>query len=263
MSRERLAQIVTDNVRPRVIGLSVHNIGLTAKPGRCVYVITVPEAVAGYVHQAANRVFYRRHSHRSLPMDEYEIRQAYGRSATPSLRLLWQALDPVGLLMSRYAQNPAFLGPIRFNVLAENLSDAIAEYAVIRVFVDSRLPTTLANQPSSEDFPLRTSRGAYKVKQIEVHWNAHQRTPLFRGAPLPLMEGSPTLEFLPGQTANHPPIEYVLAWTIQAPRMPISFGAFTITVDGNFLRNIAKIDDVRFQLPIKASDDWLAFRSLG
>jgi Putative DNA-binding domain len=80
--KERLEQVINSTVQRRIEGIKYHPVPLTTtNPNRILFVIHVPESSQS-PHMANNR-YYKRFQFESVYMDEYEVRERYGRVTFP------------------------------------------------------------------------------------------------------------------------------------------------------------------------------------
>lgn len=78
---DRIEQILTTNIHPRIEGLFIKPVELKSKgAGKYGFVICIPKATTNAPHQADDKVYYKRHDATKLPMDDHEIRDMVGRS---------------------------------------------------------------------------------------------------------------------------------------------------------------------------------------
>jgi hypothetical protein len=82
-SKEWLEQVIASRVHPRIDRIVVNPVELrTQHPGEFVYVVWIPESTTA--HQASDKRYYRRFNFQSVPMEDYEIRQAMSRASGPA-----------------------------------------------------------------------------------------------------------------------------------------------------------------------------------
>jgi Putative DNA-binding domain len=86
-SREWLDQII-GNIQPRIDGLAIHPVPLDSDFNHVAYVIEIPQSSTA--HQATDKKYYRRYNFRSVPMDDYEIRDIMGRQKHPNIDLTFE-----------------------------------------------------------------------------------------------------------------------------------------------------------------------------
>jgi hypothetical protein len=134
LTREWIEQVIGSNVQPRVEGLVITPIPLSN--GRHAYALTIPQASGRAPHQAPDKKYNKRQNFQSVPMEDYEIRDALRRSTTPDLFVMLSFMsgdrtslhfqpksemsDPVplmGLIGNRSAQ-PAFHTLVRIGIAA-------------------------------------------------------------------------------------------------------------------------------------------------
>jgi hypothetical protein len=80
-SRERLEQLIASNISPRIDGVRIAAIPLSAD--RSIFAIEVPKSVRG-PHQSADRKYYKRFNFQSVPMENFEIEDVRNRRRTVS-----------------------------------------------------------------------------------------------------------------------------------------------------------------------------------
>jgi Putative DNA-binding domain len=85
LTREWIEQVLDSNVQPRIEGLIITPVRISGR--RHVYVVTVPQALVRAPHQARDKKYYKRQNFQSVPMEDYEIRDALRRATTPELFL--------------------------------------------------------------------------------------------------------------------------------------------------------------------------------
>lgn len=80
--KEQLEQVLNSLVQRRIEGITYNVISLTTtNPGRILFVIHVPES--NHSPHMVNNRYYKRFQFESRPMEEYEVRDRYGREAYP------------------------------------------------------------------------------------------------------------------------------------------------------------------------------------
>jgi hypothetical protein len=84
ITREWVHQILGSNIHPRMDGLTVQRIPLSA--GGFGFVITVLPTQTG-PHQAPDKKYYKRYELEAVAMDDYQIKDIMRRSSTPDLHV--------------------------------------------------------------------------------------------------------------------------------------------------------------------------------
>jgi hypothetical protein len=75
-SRERLEQVISSNISPRIDDIRIAQIPLSAATS--IYVIGVPKSFRA-PHQSSDKKYYKRYNFQSLPMEDYEINDIRSR----------------------------------------------------------------------------------------------------------------------------------------------------------------------------------------
>lgn len=129
ITREWLEQVINSRIQPRVSGIKIKPIPLTS--GHVAYVIDIPQATTFAPHQADNHRYYRRYNFQSVPMEDYEVKDAMRRSAvaSPYLRLSWTPEPPDENNVQR----------ARLCFSGGNLSSEPIMYALVKLMIDTRL----------------------------------------------------------------------------------------------------------------------------
>jgi hypothetical protein len=164
ITREWIEQVIDLNVQPRIEGLVVTPIAVSA--GRHAYVLTIPQASGRAPHQAPDRKYYKRQNFKSAPMDDYEIRDVLRRATTPELHVeLSFAMGAEAPIL--FAHQSELSNPITIVVTVTNRSSQPALYALVQVGVDSELPL----RTSADFFSLRTTGD-----DQQQYWLGHRFT---------------------------------------------------------------------------------------
>lgn len=85
--RERLEQIISSNISPKIDGLLVHPIPINAR--EVVYVVEVPQSNTAHQNTKDHK-YYKRHNFMSEPMLDYEIRDVMNRQKHPIIELQFE-----------------------------------------------------------------------------------------------------------------------------------------------------------------------------
>jgi schlafen family protein len=82
VSKEWLEQVINSRIHPR-LSVRIHPVDLLSTAlGKVAYVLEIPES--GTAHQASDHRYYRRYNFQSVPMEDYEVRQAMNRASRPA-----------------------------------------------------------------------------------------------------------------------------------------------------------------------------------
>ena len=82
LSREWIEQVIDTHVEPRLDGLVITPVPVGS--GRHAYVLTIPQASGRAPHQAPDKKYYKRQNFQSVPMEDYEIRDALRPPSAPA-----------------------------------------------------------------------------------------------------------------------------------------------------------------------------------
>ena len=162
LSREWIEHVIDSRVQPRLDGLVITPVPVGS--GRHAYVLTIPQASGRAPHQAPDKKYYKRQNFQSVPMEDYEIRDALRRATTPELYVeLSFAMGesaPVEFVQSDRSK------PITLSVIVRNRSSQPAHYALVQIGIDTELSLHTLNDFS----PMRIT-GDGPQKQ---HWLGHR-----------------------------------------------------------------------------------------
>ena len=83
-TKEWLEQIINSTVNRNIEGLKIFPIRYNGNICETIYVVQIPVSL-NTPHQSRDKRFYKRYNFESVPMEEYEIRQLYGRKLKSEL----------------------------------------------------------------------------------------------------------------------------------------------------------------------------------
>lgn len=89
-TRSRISGLISQVVEPPVENVLTKTILLSDDLRRGFVVVLIPRCDGILRRSKKNREFYRRHGSSSLPMENYEIAEYYGRRTSPKLELWWE-----------------------------------------------------------------------------------------------------------------------------------------------------------------------------
>lgn len=79
ITREWIENIIISRIQPRILGVVIKPVPLAA--GGTAYVLDIPQATTFAPHQADHR-YYRRFNFQSVPMEDYEVKDAMRRASS-------------------------------------------------------------------------------------------------------------------------------------------------------------------------------------
>ncbi len=85
-TKEWLEQIISTTIKRNIGGLKIFPIRNNGNLKESVYVVQIPSSIDA-PHLSRDNRFYKRYNFESVPMEEYEIRQLYGRKVKSKLQL--------------------------------------------------------------------------------------------------------------------------------------------------------------------------------
>ena len=163
LSREWIEQVIDSRIQPRLDGLVITPVSVGG--GRHAYVLTIPQASGRAPHQAPDKKYYKRQNFQSVPMEDYEIRDALRRATTPELYV--ELSFATGERTSvEFAYQSERSKPITLSVIVRNRSSQPAHYALVQVGIDTEL-----HLPTSGDFFTMRITGDGPQQQ---HWLGHR-----------------------------------------------------------------------------------------
>ncbi len=131
ITKEWIEQVLSTTVQPKIDGLRIQQILLSE--GRAAYVITIPQATSRAPHQARDKRYYRRYNFESVPMEDYEVRDALRRSETPEIYALFHISESEKLLIDRPYQDD--FDPITIDIYLANRCSAPAMYTQFKLSI--------------------------------------------------------------------------------------------------------------------------------
>jgi hypothetical protein len=138
ITREWNHQILGSNIHPRIDGLTVQRIPLSATGFG--FVITVTPTQTG-PHQAPDKKYYKRYELEAVAMEDYEIKDIMRRSTTPELytELFFDGRQDT--ITPRITEGAQHSETVILHCAVRNRSNAPAYHVVVDFLVDYDLPT--------------------------------------------------------------------------------------------------------------------------
>src|SRR5262245_19307303 len=136
-SREWIEQVIDSRVQPRLEGLVITPVPVGT--GRHAYVLTIPQASGRAPHQAPDKKYYKRQNFLSVPMEDYEIRDALRRATTPEL-YIELSFASGNMAQVEFGYQSELSKPITLIVTMRYRSSQPAHYALVKIGIDTNLP---------------------------------------------------------------------------------------------------------------------------
>ena len=130
-----------DLVRPAVARDIIPIELKTTQPGMLVYVVVIQKGTTA--HQAYDKIYYKRYDSRSLPMEDYDVRDVMGRRQNPKIALRFavhigreqvgnsKLFSPMSLTLEK--KPPEFRDTYTLNIWATNTGDVYAHYITAHI----------------------------------------------------------------------------------------------------------------------------------
>lgn len=234
ITKERLEDVITSWIHPRIEGVSINQIRLSSNGDQVIYVVDVPQAKHTAPHQAHDYKYYKRFNFKSQPMEDYEIRDVRRRAIGPDIHV-----NIVDLVPST-ANNESF----QFNVSIVNRSEEPALYAHFDLYIDEDLQ--LFNYPHEAQDP----------EAVEAMIDGFQHTLTWFACPWVTPDRSPLWKDLKQKLGRHPiganivnrATHYLVVISVSAPNM--SQGDFVFRIkpyDTVPARRLEHRNDLKFR----------------
>ncbi|WP_378186868.1 helix-turn-helix domain-containing protein [Aquimarina sp. W85] len=97
-TKEWLEQVISSTINRTIEDLKIFPIRFESKIEKSIYVVQIPSSIDA-PHMSIEKRFYKRHNFESVMMEEYEIRQLYGRKLKSKLIL---GDTRIGMLREQY-----------------------------------------------------------------------------------------------------------------------------------------------------------------
>lgn len=213
LSKEWLDQVLNSRIQRRIDGVRIKQVALpTIRPGRVAYVVSIPQSMRA-PHQASDKRFYKRFNFESVPMEEYEVRDAGRRSEAPDLAIVFKVRESERVGSGTPADPHRQL--VKLMPVISNECPAPARDILIDLYLDARLSVA----PQGGEFDL--IKRPQTVRIVDGHpvaCHAYQRNwgvgdvVVFSGVTVEIASVPMVFE-VPG------PGRYLLSYRVRAPWM--------------------------------------------
>ena len=153
-TKETLEQIITSNIQRTIDGLKITPVRFDDKIEQTVYVVEIPESVNA-PHMASDNRYYRRFNFMAVPMEEYEIRNLYGRTTKTELEfdeISWQSGAAMG------PQNISVYQFVNF-VLRIQVSRGIENQYKLEMIIPQKVWIYSENNGDLKKYLMKTENG--------------------------------------------------------------------------------------------------------
>jgi len=134
ITREWLENVIHSSIRPRIESLRIRS--LTLESGNLIFVVYIPQSSTG-PHMASDNRYYKRYNFRSVPMEDYEVRDVLNRSTSPALEMQF-LLDNIPVIPGTrrlVGDAEELKKPLKLKINVVNTASVPAEYVVYRVLL--------------------------------------------------------------------------------------------------------------------------------
>jgi hypothetical protein len=165
---------------------------------------------------AADNKFYKRFNFESVPMEEYEVRDAARRNEAPDLKLSIRWLAPTPAI-------PA----VELVVSISNEAPEPANHVVIQLYVDAR-----ANILSSVGWDVwphqlnTTENVTVPVNVLQMNWSVPAKLPVWEGQAFRVTDQKLVVGLVAGAGT------YVFGWRLSSPRMVPKQSYYSVVLNG-------------------------------
>jgi hypothetical protein len=235
ITKEWLEQVINSTIKPRLGGVVINQVELPAShPGRVLYVVDVPQAVGGDVHQASDHKFYKRFNFESVPMEYYEILDVMRRSVGADLYARVRVLNA--------GDDQTF----DLAVVIGNASPGPVLYAHVDLYIDDRLDLGSRGflAEAETNVACTLDERPTPMKHLWREWVAPESPPIWKGHEQGLTPTPHTLRLI--RSTKHDATAYNLVVVLKAPRMAPRHQVFAIGVGGWPSLNLTPREGVPF-----------------
>lgn len=217
ISKERLENIINSNIHPRIDGLLIKQIELiSTNPGHVLYVIIIPQATTRAPHQAADKRYYKRFNFKSVPMEDYEIRDILRRGSIPDLYFDFRFTGGKEANVE-FSDEHEYSKEIDLIINVHNQSNEPALYAVLLIQLDSQVKINAPPDLKKTEESISIGKHIFHVTVLRQNWAIPIKLPIFNEISFTITD-VPIKISLP---AEHNGLDknYEVSWRISAPGM--------------------------------------------
>ena len=220
ITKERLEQIIMDNIKPKIEGIIINQIEIGGKhDARVVYVVSIPKSERA-PHQASNKKFYVRRNFISEAMDIDEIKNVILKAESPDVNLEFYfrrfkaRIEKFRLDIS----NPETLHNLEINGVIKNEGGGEVNNVLLSIFFDARLsPKDDLGNLEFRPLKLHIGNEVIDVMKIDIKWVERSNIPLYNPVEYLLFQEDIRINFkVPWLNEKDSPF---LIYEIDAPRM--------------------------------------------
>lgn len=219
-SAEWIEQVLDTNTSPRLQGVRIKAISVSSE--RVAYVLTVPQALTFAPHQnGLDKKYYKRFECRSVPMEDYEIRDCLRRNATPELqvRFYFEGRSNKARIDER--------GKFNLYFEFENIGNEPSLYSLFDFLIDIDL---VVEKHRAVDFIGKVNFGDRPFNKWQKRLMVPETFPMVRGSTMSM--NPPYFECsIPPNLNIDGNIFYICANSLAVGHQSIIYGAITVGVE--------------------------------
>jgi hypothetical protein len=127
-TKEWLEQVIRSSIQRNITDVMIYPVRQDGDMRKTVYVVKIPES-ANAPHLSRDNRFYKRYNFMSVPMEEYEVRQTYGRKQNTKLSIArWY-------LSNKWQEEDEQWKKVHFAVQAKNDSMTMESNYKVNIFI--------------------------------------------------------------------------------------------------------------------------------
>jgi hypothetical protein len=214
LNREWLEQVISSYIQPKIDGLKIYPIGLPSRGAdQVAYVIDIPQSTSRAPHQSSrNHKYYKRYNFRSVPMEDYEIRDIMRRATTPDLfiNLRFDSGDSTKIVLRLDAKE---IDSVALHAEIGNRSNTPAQHAIIDIYLDDLFRLQSAGGLGGRR--EKVTHDGHDLTAYYMRWSVPHDLPIFAETAQRVGE-APIMFTIPTQNL-HDGMDYYIGYAIQSP----------------------------------------------
>lgn len=217
VTREWLDQVISSRIQQRIDGVLINQVQLS--DGNVVYVVIIPQSERA-PHMASDNRYYKRFNFRSVPMEEYEVRDVSNRANGPLIRIKMS----VDTELLSFKEGDDLSQPFSISAKIVNDSAMPAKYAVFNFITDSRLQGIPGGFTNKQEIYAALDNSPTLHYLWQRNWGMG-KLPIWNGCQFDLFESGYNLRAPKGEG------RYIIGWSAKSPNMKNASGIFFLTID--------------------------------
>jgi hypothetical protein len=160
-TKEWLEQTINSNIHRRIDGLKIDPVRFGNLVDQSIYVLQIPES-SNAPHMAKDNRYYKRFNFMAVPMEEYEVRNLYGRMTKTELQfdeISWQqgaAMGPQGYNVYQYVN-------FVLRIQVKNISRGIENQYKLELLIPHKVWIYSENNGDLKKYLMKTENGIRTV----------------------------------------------------------------------------------------------------